>query len=151
MNAKAEKQQTLEYLANARHMQLATVRDGSPWVCTVYFVVDSELNFFWLSTPERRHSQELTHDPRAAIAVVIKEPLPVIGVQTEGLVELVTDTSKVHEIASQYAKKYDGAGEKFYDRFVAGVNKHQLYRFTPKYLQLFDEMNFPDSPIRKII
>lgn len=29
-----------EYVSQVRNMQLATVEDGVPWICTVYFVAD---------------------------------------------------------------------------------------------------------------
>ena len=51
-------------------MQLATSRDGQPWNCSVYFVMQAG-KFYWLSFPDRRHSMELERNPRAAIAVGI--------------------------------------------------------------------------------
>ncbi len=54
-------------------MQLATVQDGQPWIANVFFVVDAQLNFYWLSYPNRRHSRELAINPKAAIAIAIKQ------------------------------------------------------------------------------
>jgi nitroimidazol reductase NimA-like FMN-containing flavoprotein (pyridoxamine 5'-phosphate oxidase superfamily) len=31
-----------EYYAECKVAQLATVREGMPWICTVYFTVDQE-------------------------------------------------------------------------------------------------------------
>lgn len=138
-------------LESARLMQVATVSNHKPWICTVYFVVDDEFNFYWLSIPERRHSREIVDNPHTAIAIAIKADLPVIGVQAEGRVAIENEQAKVKAIAAQYAQKYDGSAKGFYERFVSGINQHWVYKFTPSHLQLFDEVNFKSQPKRKII
>lgn len=128
-------------------MQLATVQDGRPWVVTVYFVADDELNVYWLSWPERRHSQDIAANPVLAATVAIKHDQPVIGVQVAGQAEIVRDSETVHKVAALYVAKY-GQGEKFVEHFEAGTNRHQLYRMTPQEIQLFDEVNYPsESPL----
>ncbi|MET0979887.1 MAG: RNase H family protein [Candidatus Saccharimonadales bacterium] len=140
-----------EFLALGQVMQLATSNDNSPWISTVYYVADSERNIYWLSLPERRHSKEVTSNPHVAIAIAIKQDIPVIGIQAAGSVEIVGDTAVVETILASYVKKYDGAGKEFHQRFVDGKNKHQLYKMTPDLLALFDEVHFKENPVQKII
>jgi ribonuclease HI len=140
-----------EYLTLGSVMQLATSRDNKPWISTVYYVADAERNIYWLSLPERRHSEEITVNPHAAAAITIKQDLPVIGIQAEGVVELVDDSAQVEKILAVYIKKYDGAGKDFYQRFIDGKNMHQLYKLTPSQLVLFDEAHFKDQPAQRVI
>ena len=137
-----------EYLqSGATTLQVATVRDGQPWVATVYFVADDELNVYWLSWPERRHSQDIEANSMVAATAVIKSDQPVIGVQLAGSVEIVTDLDSIHRVAPLYVVKY-GQGEKFVEHYEAGINKHQLYRLIPSEIQLFDEVNYSsESPL----
>jgi len=139
----------LGYLQGAAPtMQLATVHDGKPWIATVYFVTDDELKVYWLSWPERRHSQELAEQVNVAATVVVKQDQPVIGVQFEGIAEEVTDLKTIKEIMKLYVAKYN-KGEKFYDAVVSGTNKHHIYKLTPDDISLFDEVTFPGrSPIK---
>lgn len=126
-------------------MQLATSVNDQPWVSTVYFVEDEKLNLYWLSLPGRRHSKELEKNPKAAIAMQIKTSLPVIGIQTEGEVEIVSDTTLVEDVMARYVQKY-GSGKNFITNFARGKNRHVMYKFKPTCYVIFDEMNNTDNP-----
>jgi hypothetical protein len=101
--------------------------------------------------PGRRHSEEVVDNPRVAVAIAIKQDMPVIGIQAEGLVAIVDDAAIVEKILASYVKKYDGAGKEFHQRFVEGKNKHQLYKLTPSSMVLFDEVHFKAGPAQRII
>lgn len=129
-------------------LQLATVHDGKPWVATVYFMVDDDLQVYWLSWPERRHSREIAENTQVAATVVIKTNRPAIGVQLEGAATVVTDASEVQRVMERYVAKYD-EGQQFYDAFVAGTNKHVMYKLAPSAIWLFDEVNHAgESPLQ---
>lgn len=140
-----------EYLALGSVMQVATTSANTPWISTVYFVADEDRNIYWLSLPERRHSKEIAVNPQVAAAIAIKHDLPVIGMQAAGEVTIVSDEAVVERIIASYMKKYDGAGKDFHQRFIAGKNKHQLYKLTPTMLVLFDEVHFKTDPQQRII
>jgi uncharacterized protein YhbP (UPF0306 family) len=131
-----------QHLAGGRMMQIATVSGDQPWICTVYYVEDEQLNLYWLSFPSRRHSQEIADHGKVAVAVPIKFDKPVIGVQAEGLAMAVTDKAVVGKTMKLYSERHN-SGHNFYDSFIAGANEHVLYKFTPCKMFLFDEVNFP--------
>lgn len=137
-----------ETINRARVMQLATSRGGQPWICTVYFVVNGG-KFYWLSFPERRHSQELEENAKAAVAVVLKQDLPVVGVQAEGTVCVIRDVETAAPILDQYVQKY-GSGQAFIERLKEGANKHDLYCLEPSYVALFDETDKDQPSPRQI-
>ena len=130
-----------DYLKDAHLMQLATSVNDLPWVATVYFVVDDMLNFYWLSTPHRKHSEQLDINPRAAIAIAIKPDIPVIGLQAEGRVEIVHDIATIAKLMPGYIKKYN-AGKDFVALAKKGISNHRMYKFSPELLQYFDEQNY---------
>ena len=140
-----------EFIALGAAMQLATTGEDGPWISTVYYVTDDERNVYWLSLPERRHSIEIAANPRVAVAIAIKQDLPVIGIQATGSVSVIEDAAVVKTVLASYKKKYDGAGKDFHQRFIDGKNKHQLYKLTPDHLVLFDEVHFKADPAQKII
>lgn len=133
-----------DYLYGADVMQLATVRDGQPWICSVYFVLH-EHNLYWLSLPSRRHSQEAVMNDKVAVAVAVKPDMPVIGIQMEGAVSEVDDAETVEAVMAKYVEKYD-AGHDFHDNFRSSTNQHHMYRFMPTGIVLFDEVNFAGNP-----
>jgi len=140
-----KRNQINDYLHQSFVMQLATVGgEGMPWVCTVYFVVDEDLNLYWLSWPTRRHSVELASNPKAAVTMPIKTDQPVIGLGAEGKVDIVRDINIIEQVMSKYVEKYS-TGTEFVKNFKAATNKHAMYRFKADKYVLFDELNHPDA------
>lgn len=133
-----------KYLPQGTVVQLATVTDGQPWVCALYYVVNERLNIYWLSFPTRRHSREISRNSKVAVTVPIKLDKPVIGVQAEGIAEEVTDTQEIEKIMQFYISKYN-SGKDFLTNFRAGKNQHIMYKFTPTNFVLFDEVNFSED------
>jgi nitroimidazol reductase NimA-like FMN-containing flavoprotein (pyridoxamine 5'-phosphate oxidase superfamily) len=53
-----------------RYMALGTAdENGRPWVSPVWFASEDYRRFHWVSSPEARHSQNLSARPEVAIAV----------------------------------------------------------------------------------
>lgn len=132
----------------AKAMQLATLRGDQPWICTVYFVVKNG-KFYWLSFPERRHSQEVADSPNAAVAIAIRQDVPVIGLQAEGEVQIVHDIAEAESVLKLYVTKY-GKGGEFIGRLKQGTNHHELYCLVPRKIMLFDERTPGGVPYRQI-
>jgi nitroimidazol reductase NimA-like FMN-containing flavoprotein (pyridoxamine 5'-phosphate oxidase superfamily) len=137
-----------QVINQVKTMQLATSRDGQPWICTVYFVVSGG-NFYWLSFPGRRHSRELEDNSRAAVAVAVQQEVPVVGVQAEGDVRLVRDLAEAARVLSLYVRKY-GQGKNFIELLKQGKNRHELYCLVPRSIMLFDERTSPKMPYKEI-
>lgn len=137
------------YLPKGRMMQVATAHNRQPWVCTVYYVEDDDLNLYWLSLPTRRHSQEIAKNNKIAITVPIKFDKPVVGIQAEGEAVAVADKELIASVMQRYTERYN-SGKQFYDNFVTGKNQHVLFKFTPTAYVLFDEVNFPEDGRKEI-
>lgn len=136
-----------DYLAEQHMMQLATVNNGRPWCCSLYYVHDADKNLYWASFPTRRHSQEIENNPSVAVAIPIKHQKgqKVVGIQMEGHAKKLAPTPANRSIVEAYAHKF-GRTEEWVNSFTAGENQHQLYRFTPASIVLFDDINSPDNP-----
>lgn len=133
-----------QYLTEKNDMQLATVANGGPWICTVYFVHDENFNLYWTSGRSRQHSLEILNDSKAAVTVVRdterKQALQIVGNAYEVADD---DLERVHDL---YQGKY---GLKDYD--LDEMKKHtqdgrSYWVFKPSKISLWDEVNFPDSP-----
>lgn len=134
---------TAEEINRAKVMQVATSSNGQPWICTVYFVI-KDGNFYWLSFPERRHSKELANRQKAAVAVSVHQDVPVVGLQAEGDVRVVSEIDEAQGVLDLYVAKY-GKGGDFVARLKRGENHHELYCLVPRNIMLFDERT-PDAP-----
>ncbi len=131
-------------MASVKHMQLATVNDGKPWICTVYFVNDEDFCLYWTSGRSRQHSIEILTSSSSAVTIVKdserKQALQIVGNAYE--VE-DDDLERVHEL---YTSKF---GPKDYN--LEEIKQHApegraYWIFKPSKIFLWDEVNFPDSP-----
>jgi uncharacterized protein YhbP (UPF0306 family) len=136
-----------QYLADKKDMQLATVADGKPWICTVYYVHDRDFNLYWTSGRSRQHSLEILKDSKAAVTVVRdnerKQALQITGNAYEVADD---DLERVHDL---YQSKY---GEKDYDLEQMKTHSPEgrsYWFFQPSDILLWDEVNFPDAPKQK--
>ena len=71
-----------EILRDSREMVLATSVNSIPWACVLVFGHDKDLNLYWISFENTRHSQEIEKNPNVS-ATVTKEPTG--GGQDKGL------------------------------------------------------------------
>jgi nitroimidazol reductase NimA-like FMN-containing flavoprotein (pyridoxamine 5'-phosphate oxidase superfamily) len=104
-----------------RYMTLGTAdQDGRPWVTPVYYTPDGYGNFYWVSSPEARHSRNLAQRPDVSI-VVFDSQAPI------GSAEAVYMTARAEEVASDEVAHRCAAA--FRPRFPGARG------FTPEELQ----------------
>ncbi|HVX57710.1 MAG TPA: pyridoxamine 5'-phosphate oxidase family protein [Candidatus Saccharimonadales bacterium] len=137
------KQLAKEYLRQIKVMQLATSENNVPWICTVHFYADDELNLWWSSRTDRKHSQQLANNPQASATVLVHENTPekdyVIAVTAAGVVELVKDIPA--DIRQAYITKLDRP-----DHLLPPNNMQEFYRLKPRSIVVFDTKNFSQDP-----
>jgi uncharacterized protein YhbP (UPF0306 family) len=136
-----------QFLDQARQLQIATARGDQPWICTVYFVMDNSHNLYWVSKPDRRHSQEIAKNPKVAGSVSEGNVYgqPIRGVQFEGLAAEITDPKEIALHISAYEQRFQRQG--LGREIIAGTNPHHLFRITPTRFMLFDKANFPELDV----
>ncbi len=136
-----------KYLPTKNVMQLATARDNQPWACNVHYFSDENLNLYWISTTDRRHSLEITDNPKVAAVVKIHENTPeenyVIGIAVEGVAELMPEFDE--QIAIAYGEKLI-KGDTFVEDIRTGKKPFKFYKLTPTNFVLFDTQNAGDDP-----
>ncbi|QQR51792.1 pyridoxamine 5'-phosphate oxidase family protein [bacterium] len=138
-----------EYLAEAKMMQLATVSAGKPWICNVWFAADSDMNIYWFSATNRRHSLEIAADPHVAAAICLprgSQDADRGGLQIEGTGQLLTKPSDIAKATKHYlSRKIFNVSQ--VKNFMAHLDRpHRFYKLTPDLIVLFDTVHFPENP-----
>jgi len=138
-----------EYLESAktRMMQIATSVNDQPWCATVYYAVNEKLELIWISTPDKRHSQEITKNTHVAGVVVYDQqpPQPAVrGVQFEGTARVLSGDQEA-QAAAHYVQQL-GREDALLDDIRSGKNKHKVFKVTVSKFVLFDSQNFPENP-----
>ena len=141
-----------EYLKEAKMMQLATVSNGKPWVCNVWFAADKNFNIYWFSATNRRHSIEVAKDNHVAAAICLPQTSKdkPRGIQLEGTAELVTKPTEVAIATKLFVgRKFNLSQIK---QFMALVDRpHRFYKIEPNSIVLFDAVNFPENSRQELI
>ena len=135
-----------KYLKDATVMQLATSVNNRPWACTVNFAADKDLNLYWMSSINRRHSKEILRNRRVAGAIVVsKAPHhKPQGIQFEGTAEVLTKKADIARCMLIFAGKV--LPKQAILAFMRSREQpHRFYRVRPTSYVLFDTVNFPGN------
>lgn len=140
-----------KYLKEGRMMQVATVSGDQPWNCTLYYASDDNLNIYWISTTETRHSKEIHQNPKVAVTIPVKfDDLTVVGLQLEGDAKLVEDADEIKKGVKLYSDKFN-RGDDWLEDFLGGKNEHKLYSIKPRLFVIFDRVNFPNDSRKELV
>ncbi|MDO8618471.1 MAG: pyridoxamine 5'-phosphate oxidase family protein [Candidatus Daviesbacteria bacterium] len=142
-----------DYLKEGKLMQIATSKENTPWVASVWFVHDDKLNLFFISTKDRRHSKEIKENPKVAGTIVIPHLKgsgeKVRGLQFEGIAR-ETNAYEMDLANQLYKGKYELAEEIALEELMDPKVTFGYYIIEPKTFVLFDEINFPDDPRQEL-
>lgn len=119
-----------------RIMSLATSKGEQPWSCCLHFVADENLNMFWLSSPESRHSLELGTNSNAAISIAVSAESPTFAIQAEGKAHLVQDESELKRSAELFNAKFVN-NQEWLDMLLAGGISSKMFAFKPRRFTVF--------------
>src|SRR5258708_6100239 len=133
MNSKQSLRKFIEdYLENARLMQVATSENNQPWACSVYFACDPSFNLYWISKPERRHSEEIRNNEKVAGTIVLPHNPgdDVRGLQFQGVAKELINKKEIEGVMQYYAKRY-GMSKKRVQSIVENTDGHVCYKIIP--------------------
>ena len=129
-------------------MQLATVDNGDPWICNVYFVIDNDVNIYWTSAKNRQHSKEILNNPKVAITI-LKDAERKQALQITGRASMVPleDVGRVNNL---YGKKFGDKAERLDEVMSNTLNGRAYWKIKPTAIYFWDEVNFPDHPKQQL-
>lgn len=143
-----------EYMKQANVMQLATERNGQPWVSTVWAAYDQERHsVYWLSRRSSRHSKELGQNQRVAGAVVLPHDpnnSERQGFQMEGDASecFGDDLERAYKV---YAAKFDTSKDYLEKAKQQGEDVTTWYALKLRKIVTFDTIHFADDPRQELI
>ncbi|MDP2594190.1 MAG: pyridoxamine 5'-phosphate oxidase family protein [bacterium] len=133
------REQVKEVLANTHLMSLATSDENGAWATDVIFVYDDELNLYWMSDPDYRHSRAILKNNQVAgtITMSTKSKEPNFGIQFSGMAEKIGGSR--YDLALKHYTKRGRSAPAESDDVLQGDS---WYKLTPNKLCLIDEANF---------
>ena len=129
-----------EVLDKGYLMSLGTVDDGGVWVADIVYVADDELNIYWMSNPDFRHSKAIAKNAKVAGTITVSQKQGDLdfAVQLEGAAEKL-DGARL-TIATKFLMKKGKPGpSKVLNILMKG---YSWYKLVPTKIELIDQKNF---------
>lgn len=117
-------------------LSLATTgKDGQPCIAPLFYIVDDELSFYWLSSEDSLHSRNLLGMPSAAATVYrcAKSWREICGVQMRGEVAIVTDPKRREALVKIYCERF-----KLGRVFRLAIQRSVLFVLQPEFFRFID-------------
>lgn len=120
-------------------MSLATTDDRGVWVADVIYVSDEDLNIYWMSDPDTRHSKAIDKNNQSAGTITIsnngKEPN--LGIQFSGKAKKID--GERYDLAVKHLTKRGHPKPEEGDDVLQGDS---WYILCPEKFDLVDEENY---------
>jgi uncharacterized protein YhbP (UPF0306 family) len=125
---------------------IATIREGTSYICTAYFCFNSSLDLYFFSEPTTQHCKNLESNPSVAVAICdSSQPWdnPKRGLQLFGTSRRAAGL-EVEEALRRYLARFVGLGKwiKVVTDFDKGILNSRFYRISVNSIKLFDEITF---------
>jgi nitroimidazol reductase NimA-like FMN-containing flavoprotein (pyridoxamine 5'-phosphate oxidase superfamily) len=132
------------------YMVLGTADEsGHPWVSPVYYAAEGYTEFYWVSSPDARHSRNLAARPNIRI-VVFDSQVPIDtgqGVYMAAVAEELTGAEVDRGIGIFARSSLARGGSEWKREDVVAPSPYRLYRATATEHSVLD----PDAhPVRRI-
>ncbi|OGG06322.1 hypothetical protein A2872_01170 [Candidatus Gottesmanbacteria bacterium RIFCSPHIGHO2_01_FULL_42_12] len=130
----------LKFLKTNKLMAVATF-GKFPWIASVYYTYDRDLNLYFLSDPTTVHAQQIINNPKVAVSICnslqdINKPKR--RLQLWGIAEQISGLDKVKLALKLWKDNLGIINPKLTYKSV----KSSMFKITPKRVKLFDQELF---------
>lgn len=147
LNAK-DKQELAKYLKTQMLMTLATAAPN-PWVATVYYAVDKDLNLYFVSPPASKHIKDIEKNNKVACAITdshTKNSQKKVGIQMQATASLVKGWDRTKAILKIWHKSAPGAEDKINIKNMRGnVITSRVYQIKPTRIKFFNQRLYKET------
>lgn len=148
------KKALLDYLGTQAIMSLATFGEHAA-ICTVYFTVDEDLNFYFMSRPETEHCKNIKINGMVACSIADGGQQVTdkkIGVQIKGVaVELPTIETIGTALLFWSKANFGFEGIVTVDTIKKRMIESRAYKVTPTEIKFFNEELFGPEGVEMVI
>lgn len=124
-------------------MTLATSENNSPWVCTVYYGHDKDMNLYIVTDTASVHGKHLAKNPKVAFNIFDshqKITKPKKGVQGKGVCKIVKNRVEIAKARLLWHKANPGIEAKITLKdLLKKLSDTKVYKITPTYLKFFNK------------
>lgn len=132
----------LEYLQS--HIQFALATNGDhPWIATMYYGVDDDLNIYFLTNPDTIHAQAMSKNPLVSAVIADSPQKPdskKIGIQLYGTASELEGEESIKAGFKIWCEVLKVTDPKYsYEGIKSGELHYRLYKLIPKKIKYYNE------------
>lgn len=142
----------LEYLKTQKLMSVATY-GKEPWIATVYYVVDDDLNLYFLSSINSQHAQDILKNEKVACNIFDSHQKVTdkkVGVQVSGICRVLEDQAKIEWVLQQWHRANPGSKCADLRKIKEGKTDTRVFCVTPRHIKFFNEELYPESKVVEV-
>jgi uncharacterized protein YhbP (UPF0306 family) len=132
-----EKLEAIEALLRGQSTLTLSTADasGQPHATPLFYLMGSDCDLYWFSSPASVHSRNVAGTPEAACAIFAATAnwKEICGVQMHGMVSKVADRTLRREISEAYRERFHLGS-----MFRLAMAKSALYCFRPYWIRYLD-------------
>ncbi|OGD62159.1 hypothetical protein A2160_01235 [Candidatus Beckwithbacteria bacterium RBG_13_42_9] len=137
------KKDIYKFLKNHGIMTLASCKANQPWVCTVYYGLDKEMNLYLVTDPNSIHGKQIKANKKIAFAVFDshqKITQPKKGVQGRGKCEMVKGILANTKGLLLWHRANPGIEKNITIKdILKKITDTKIYKITPTFLKFFNK------------
>lgn len=124
------------------------VGDREPWVCTLYYGTDDELNFYLVTDSDSEHGKMLQKNSSVAFCIFdsyTKITEPKKGLQGKGVCAPLVNIVEVTKGLLIWHKANPGSESKITLENLKKWKTTKIYKIEPSYLKYFDKLLYGEE------
>lgn len=126
------------------HIQFALATNGKhPWIATMYYGVDDDLNMYFLTDPATIHAQALKENPLVSAVIADSPQNPAskkIGIQLYGHASEIEGEEAIKAGFAIWREVLKVTDPKYsYEGIKSGELHYRLYKLVPKKIKYYNE------------
>lgn len=128
------------FLASNDLLSLATSDGKEVYACNLHYYADSEFNLYFVSRPDRKHSENILKHPQVSLCIYdpkYDEEMMVSGIQMKWICTQYTTNDGIEHMKAYY--------EKFPEKYNAEIKEilenydfRSFYKIEPKWVRVID-------------
>lgn len=145
--------QIADFLHDRCQMVIAT-NGEHPWIATVYYSLDGDLNIYFLSDPKTLHCRHIATNPHVSISIS-DAPQNLSskkkGMQIYGIAEEIFGEKNITQALHFWRKTLGVTSEEYtYEGMKKNKIKGRIYKVVPKKIKFYNEELWEDGDEKMI-
>lgn len=112
------------------------------WICTLYYIIDEEINFYFISSPASKHVSEIQKNNQVAVSIAYSNQPPntnKTGIQMQGIVEEVKGIKKLKWFFEMWKKINPSESKLTFENFNKEIIKSRVYQIKPTLIKYMNK------------